>query len=102
VPEQHDDDVDQDAVGERVGDLPEGRLDVPAAREEAVDLIGDGRSGEEQPCGPARLAVRREDQHGDDRDHGKPCDRQRVRQRRERRRDGTTRHCGARRNCFAQ
>ena len=33
--------VDHQPVGERVGDLAERRLDVPAAREVAVDLVGD-------------------------------------------------------------
>ena len=41
MPEEHDCDVDQEPVGERVGDLPELRLDMPAAGEVAVDLVGD-------------------------------------------------------------
>ena len=42
-PEQDDRGVDHEPVGERVGDLPELGLDVPAAGEEAVDLVGDRR-----------------------------------------------------------
>ena len=43
VPEQDHRHVDQEPVGERVGDPAERRLDVPAAGEEAVDLVGDRR-----------------------------------------------------------
>ena len=34
-------DIDHQAVGERVGQLARRRLDMPAAREEAVDLVGE-------------------------------------------------------------
>ena len=40
VDEQDHRAVDHQPVGERVGDLPERRLDLPAPREVAVDLVG--------------------------------------------------------------
>ena len=59
APEQDHGHVDQQAVGERVGDLAERRLDVPAAGEEAVDLVGDRGGAEEDGGRPAVPAVRR-------------------------------------------
>ena len=50
--------VDHQPVGERVGDLAEARLDVPAAREEAVDLVGDAGDAEDDPGRP-RVRVAR-------------------------------------------
>ena len=51
--------VDHQPVGERVGDLSELGLDVPAAREEAVDLVGHPCDEEDPAGGPARAVVRR-------------------------------------------
>ena len=44
--------VDHQPIGERVRDLPEPRLDAPAPREEAVDLVGDACDEEDDPCHP--------------------------------------------------
>ena len=49
--------VDHQPVGERVGELPETRLDVPAAREEAVHLVGDRGDAEDDPRRPARVVA---------------------------------------------
>ena len=77
--------VEHQAVGERVGELAEARLDLPAASEEAVQLVGDPRD-EEDPAGcPARAVVGcaeeddREERHQREPQHG-----QRVRDLRER------------------
>ena len=49
--------VDHQPVGERIGELAELRLDVPAASEKAVDLVGHA-GDEEDPAGrPARAVV---------------------------------------------
>ena len=61
VDEEHDHgDVDHQPVGERVGVLPELRLDVVAAREPTVDLIGDSgdprRRSPQASCGRRRRA----------------------------------------------
>ena len=53
-PHEHDRGPDHQPVGERVGDRPEARLDVPAACEVAVDLVREGRGREEEPCPPRR------------------------------------------------
>ena len=45
--------VDHQPVGERVGDLAELRLDLPAAREPAVHLVGDAGVGEDDRRRPA-------------------------------------------------
>ena len=45
--------VDHQPVGERVGVLSELRLDVPAPREPAVDLVGDRGDAEDDPRRPA-------------------------------------------------
>ncbi len=42
--------ADHEPVGEWIRHLPEARLDVPAAREVAVELVGEGRRGEEDPA----------------------------------------------------
>ena len=48
--------VDHQPVGERVGDLPEARLDAPAPGEEAVDLVGDAGDREDDPAGQLRAS----------------------------------------------
>ena len=77
--------VDHQPVGERVGELPEARLDVPAAREEAVHLVGDPGDAEDDARRPARPVARPHHEHDEDRDQGEPRDRERVRELRERR-----------------
>ena len=64
--------VDHQPVGERVGVLAELRLDVPAPREPAVDLIGDRRrraktiaAGQLWPSSAAR------EEHDEDRDRAR-------------------------------
>ena len=51
--------IDHQPVGERVGELAEPRLDVPAAREEAVHLVGDAGDAEDDPGRPAAAVARR-------------------------------------------
>ena len=68
VPEQDDGRVDQQPVGERVGDLPEGRLDAPAPREEAVDLVRHRGGAEDDRRRPAPASVRGEEEHREDRE----------------------------------
>ena len=53
MPEQDHRGVDHQPVGERVGDLAELRLDVPAAREPAVDLVGDAGDAEDDRRRPS-------------------------------------------------
>ena len=84
MPEQNHGHVDQQPVGERVGDLPELGLDVPAAGQEAVELVGDRGGREEDRRGPAVAVGRVQDQDRVDRDRDQPQDRQRVRQLRQR------------------
>src|SRR4051794_9224229 len=72
--------VDHQAVGERIGDLPELRLDVPAPREKPVDLVGHARDPEDDRRWPGVAAVGRRDQPDEDRDQDDPEDRERVRQ----------------------
>ena len=84
VPEQHDRDVDQEPVGERVGDLAEPRLHVPAPREEAVDLVGQRCRPEQDRRRPAVSVDRPEDQRGVDRDDDQPSDGERIRNLRQR------------------
>ena len=60
--------VDHQAVGERVGVLAELGLDVPAAGEPAVDLIGDSGDTEDdarRPVVPAVGARVQDDERGD-------------------------------------
>ena len=76
--------VDHQPVGEWICELPELRLDVPAAREEAVDLIGHARDEEDPAGGPARAVVRADVDDDEDRNQREPQYRQRVRQERER------------------
>ena len=71
--------VDHQPVGERVGELAEGRLDVPAPREEAVHLVGDPGDPEDDRGGPRVATVAREDQRDEHGDQQEPRDRQRVR-----------------------
>ena len=55
--EEDDGGVDHQPVGERVGDLAELRLDMPAAREPAVHLVGDAGDRRRSPqasCTPRR------------------------------------------------
>ena len=73
--------ADHEPVGERVGDLPEARLDVPAAREVAVELVGERRGGEEDPRPPRRAVAGVEVEPDEDRDRGEARDRERVRDR---------------------
>ncbi|HEY6031474.1 MAG TPA: hypothetical protein VIU44_12970, partial [Gaiellaceae bacterium] len=68
------------AVGEWIREGPERRLDVPAPRQPAVDLVGDAGDAEDDRRRPARAAVRGEDQRDEDGDQGQAPDRQRVRQ----------------------
>ena len=71
--------VDHQPVGERVGDLPEARLDMPAAREEAVDLVCDAGDAEDDPRRPAGR-VPGPNQHGhEDGDEREAAEGQRVR-----------------------
>ena len=72
--------VDHEAVGERVRELPELGLDVPATREEPVDLIGEGRGREEPGEDVAPLTVGSVQEHDEDRDDEKAQDRERIRQ----------------------
>ena len=82
--EQDDGRVDHQPVGERIGDLAELGLDVPAAREPAVDLVGDAGDAEDDGRRPAVPAVGRDQERHEDRDQREPQDRQRVRHARER------------------
>ena len=93
VPEQDHRRVDHQPVGERVGDLAERRLDVPAAREEAVDLVGDA-GGAEERSPPASCGRRRTSRISTAKTgiSDEPRDRQRVRKLRERRGDGAGGH----------
>ena len=72
---------DHQAIRERIRDLPEARLDPPAAREVAVELVGEGSGGEEDPCPPRRPVAGVEIEPGEHRDRGEPRDRERVRDR---------------------
>src|SRR5581483_5378325 len=92
VPEQHDREVNQQLVGERVGDLPERRLHPPAPGEEAVDLVGDRGRGEEHRRGPAVPPGRGGDQRRVDGDRGEARDGEGVREPRQGRRNGADRH----------
>ena len=86
--EQHDGDVDHQPVGERVGDLPELGLDAPAAREPAVELVGDrGDARRRSPRASSGRPVARASSDDEDRDRREPQDRQRVRQLAKRRGD---------------
>ena len=84
--------VDHEAVGERVGDPAEGGLDVPAAGEPAVDLVGDPSDCEDGRGRPAVAPVGRDQQRGEDRDQEQPQDRERVRNARQRSGDRTCGH----------
>ena len=83
-PEQEDRHVDHQAVGQRVGELAEARLDVPAPREPAVDLVGDAGERENARRGPAPLAVGAHEKHGEHRDQREAEDGEGVRKLRER------------------
>ena len=84
--------VDHQPVGERVGDLAELRLHVPAPREEAVDLVGHPRD-EEDPAGcPARAVAGADVEHDEQRDQREPEHRERVGELREGCRDGAGGH----------
>ena len=74
MPEQDDGGVDHQAVGERIGDLAELGLDVPAAREPPVDLVGDAGDAEDDRRRPAVAAVGDEEQHDEDRDQDQAAD----------------------------
>ena len=86
--------VDHQPVGERVGELPEVRLDVPAAREEAVHLVGDRGDAEDDARRPARVVPGLHHEHDEDGDQRQPRDGERVRELRERLRDGAEPPCG--------
>src|SRR4029079_18544783 len=88
VDDQEDDaDVDHQPVGERIRDLPEPRLDGPAAGEPAVELVGDPGEPEHDPRGPARPVLLANEQHDEERDGDEAQDRQGVRDLAERFRD---------------
>jgi formimidoylglutamate deiminase len=87
--------VDHQPVGERVEDPAEVRLHLPAPRKEAVDLVGDAGDTKDDAGRPAMAAVRRQHQRDENRDQGKPPDRERIRKLLQSRRNGTGRHeCG--------
>src|SRR5262245_39838662 len=81
MPEQDHGRVDHQAVGERVGDLSELRLDVPTPREPAVDLVGDASHPEDDRRRPAVTAVRCEQQDDEDRNQNQAADRKEIRNR---------------------
>src|SRR5439155_4087460 len=66
--------------GEGIGDPAERRLDAPAPREEAVDLVRDACGAEDDRRRPAAAPVAREHQPCIDRDHEQSRKRQRIRQ----------------------
>ncbi len=76
--------VDHEPVGERVGDLPEMRLDVPAPGEVAVHLVGDAGDPEHDPRRPARIVPGLDHEDDEDGNEHEPRDGERVRQLRER------------------
>ena len=87
--------VDHQAIRERIEDAPEVGLDVPATREEAVDLVGDAGDTEDDAGGPAVAAIRGQHQRDEGGDQGKPRDRERIRKLLQSRRNGAGRHkCG--------
>src|SRR5262249_35459185 len=59
--------------------LAERRLDVPAPRQESVDLVGDAGDAEDDGGRPRAAAVRGRDQPDEDRQQKKTADRERVR-----------------------
>ena len=71
--------VDHQPVGERVGHLAELRLDPPATRQEAVDLVGDAGDAEDDPRRPAVTAVCRQHERHEERDQEEAGDGQRIR-----------------------
>ena len=99
MPLEHDRRPDHQPVGQRIGELAEARLHVPAAREEPVHLVGDPRDQEERPRPPGSPAVGGEDEGRERRNQRQAEDRQRVRQLRKRRRDGAHGHAGRIRTC---
>ena len=70
--------VDHQAVRERIEDTAEVGLDVPAAREESVDLVGDAGHGEDDARRPAVAAFRGSHQHDEHRDEREARDRKRI------------------------
>ena len=74
-----DGDVDHQPVGERVGVLPELRLDVLASREPTIHLVGDAAIAEDDGRRPAMAVVAARKQHHEDRHEREPRDRERVR-----------------------
>ena len=82
--EENDRGIDHQTVGERVGDPAEVGLDVPAAGEPAIDLVGDSGGGEDDRRAPALASVRGNEQDDEDRDQRQPQDRERVRDARQR------------------
>src|SRR5919108_3231259 len=85
MPEEDHGGIDHQTVGQRVGDLAKGRLDFPAPREPAVDLVGDARDAEDDRGRPAVAAVRSEDETDEGGNEKEPEDSQRV---------GDLRHAG--------
>ncbi len=79
-PHEDDRSPDHEPVGERVGHLSEARLDVPAAREPAVQLVGEGGAREEDPCPPRRAVAGVQVEPREDGDRREAQDRERVRE----------------------
>ena len=79
-PHCHDRGHDHQSVCERVGDLSERRLDLPATSQVAVELIRERGGGEEDPCTPRRPVTRAHEQDDDDRDGAEAEDRQGIRE----------------------
>ena len=66
--EEDDGGVDHQPVGERIGELAELGLDLPPARQPAVDLVGDPGDPEDDPGRPARVPARIDGEDDEDRD----------------------------------
>ena len=79
VPEQDHRRIDHQAVGQRVGELAEARLDVPAPRQPAVDLVGDPGHAEQDRAGDRPALLGAEHEHDEKRDQRDPEQGQRVR-----------------------
>ncbi len=72
---------DHQSVGQRVCDRPEPGLDVPAARQIAVELIRQRGRAKEDPCPPRCRVARFEVQPREDRYRREARDRERIRDR---------------------
>jgi len=76
--------VDHQTVGERVGELPEARFDVPEACEEAVQLVRHPGEEEDESRRPARGVTGPDHERDEDGDEDETPDGERVRKLRER------------------